>query len=173
MDVPFQCGAQGLSVGEVLRLFGELMESWELAEQTSCCELRLVPINRRHHPPIQHALSLPRSVAERRPIESQCRDSCSCWTHDRAGRGSRPAGRCRGPCSARTESCASTGCGREAHRRSRFGVSHRRSGGRIIVPAGRSDRSMARLNRAVESHGRGEERAVGRLEVPPGGPRFA
>ena len=45
MDVPVQCGAQGLSVGEVLRLFGELMESWELAEQTSCCELRLVPIH--------------------------------------------------------------------------------------------------------------------------------
>ena len=25
---------------------------------------------------------------------------------------------------------------------------------------------------AAESHGRGEERAVGRREVPPGGPRF-
>ena len=49
MDVPFQCGAQGLSVGEVLRLFGELMESWELAEQTSCCELRRVQNNWRHH----------------------------------------------------------------------------------------------------------------------------
>ena len=53
MDVPVQCGAQGLSVGEVLRLFGELMESRELAEQTSCCELRRVlhvQNNWRHHP---------------------------------------------------------------------------------------------------------------------------
>ena len=173
MDVPVQCGAQGLSVGEVLRLFGELMESWELAEQTSCCELRLVPINRRHHPPIQHALSLylGRSRSEDRSNRNAGIRVRAGLTIGLAGGAARRED--RGPCSARTESCASTGCGREAHRRSRFGVSHRRSGGRIIVPAGRSDRSMARLNRAVESHGRGEERAVGRLEVPPGGPRFA
>ena len=61
---------------------------------------------------------------------------------------------------------------RERSSSSRFGVSHQ--GAAVYHRTGRrSDRSMARLNRAVESHGRGEERAVGRLEVPPGGPRFA
>ena len=77
----------------------------------------------------------------------------------------------RGPCSARTESRA-VAAGERSSSQSRFGVSHQ--GAAVYHRNGRrSDRSMAQLNHAVESHGRGEERAVGRLEVPPGGPRFA
>ena len=46
--------------------------------------------------------------------------------------------------------------------------------GRAIVPAGRSDQSGVRLNRAVEIHGRGEERAVGLAgRAARVGPRFA
>ena len=95
MDVPVQCGAQGLSVGEVLRLLW-----WAEGEQGACGAdelLRAAPCtvhnNWRHHP---YMLSLPRWRSgrghhqDRRPNRGH---SCSCWTHDRAGREEPPGGK--------------------------------------------------------------------------------